>query len=155
DAVRAQLRPGVTGALLGPSGAGKSTLVNELVGEDLLATGSLRAGGGGRHTTARRQLVRLPSGGLLIDNPGMPEVHLWLAEEGLEDAFPDIAGLASECRFADCSHESEPGCAVQVALAEGRLAGSRWESYRGLRQELGELERRLARRPRSSAGRGR
>ena len=98
---------------LGPSGVGKSTLVNALVGEDLLATGGLRADGSGRHTTTRRQLVLLEDGGLLVDNPGMREVHLWLADEGLEDAFPDIVELESQCRFRDCSHESEPGCAIR------------------------------------------
>ena len=155
DAIRAQLGPGVTGALLGPSGAGKSTLVNVLAGDELLATGPMREGGGGRHTTTRRQLVLLPEGGLLVDNPGMREVHLWLAETGLEDAFPDIAELETECRFSDCSHATEPGCAVQEALADGRLQRERWQSFQALRRELAELEERLARRGRSRARRKR
>jgi ribosome biogenesis GTPase / thiamine phosphate phosphatase len=156
DTVRSYLEPGVTGALLGPSGAGKSTLVNALVGdEDLLATAAVRADGAGRHTTTRRQLVLLPGGGLVIDNPGMREVHLWLAEGGLAEAFEDIVELAAECRFADCSHETEPGCAIQEALADGRLARERWESYRALERELAELEERLARRERSRTRRGR
>ena len=147
---------GVTGALLGASGVGKSTLVNALVGDsDRLATGEVRADGAGRHTTTRRELVQLPGGGLLIDNPGMREVHLWLADTGLEEAFADVFALAAECRFADCRHDTEPGCAVKAALADGRLAPERWESYRALERELGELEERLAQRERSRARRGR
>jgi ribosome biogenesis GTPase / thiamine phosphate phosphatase len=148
DEVRSRLGQGVTGALLGPSGVGKSTLVNALVGEDLLETGGLRADGSGRHTTTRRQLVLLEGGGLLVDNPGMREVHLWLADEGLEDAFPDIVELESQCRFRDCSHESEPGCAIREALSNGTLAPERWQSYRDLERELAELEHRLAARER-------
>ena len=155
EAVREHLSPGVTGALLGPSGAGKSTLVNALVGEERMTTGTLRDDGTGRHTTTRRELVVLPGGGLVVDNPGMREVHLWLADEGFDEAFEDIAELAAHCRFADCSHETEPGCAVQAALADGRLAPERWHSYRELRRELVELEERLARRERSRTRRGR
>lgn len=156
DAIRSYLAPGITGALLGPSGAGKSTLVNALVGdESLLATAEVRADGAGRHTTTRRQLVQLPEGGLVIDNPGMREVHLWLAEGGLAEAFEDIVELAAQCRFSDCRHETEPGCAIQAALADGRLARERWESYRALERELAELEERLARRERSRSRRGR
>jgi ribosome biogenesis GTPase len=156
DAVRAYLGPGVTGALLGPSGVGKSTLVNALVGSDeLLATGEVRADGAGRHTTTRRQLVLLPGGGLVVDNPGMREVHLWLAEDGLTEAFEDIVELAADCRFSDCRHETEPGCAVIAALDDGRLARDRWDRYRELRRELAELEERLARRERARARRGR
>ena len=155
DRVRSLLEPGLTGALLGPSGAGKSTLVNALVGEELLATGSLRDDGTGRHTTTRRQLVVLPGGGILVDNPGIRELHLWLADDGLQDAFADIAELAAHCRFADCGHETEPGCAVQAALADGSLAPERWESYRELERELAELEARLVRRERSRTRRRR
>jgi ribosome biogenesis GTPase len=151
EQVRAHLAPGVTGALLGPSGAGKSTLVNALVGDDdLLATGEVRGDGTGRHTTTRRQLVLLPGGGLVIDNPGMREAHLWLADEGLEEAFEDIVVLAAECRFTDCRHEVEPGCAVQAAVADGRLAPDRWQRFLALRRELEELEERLVRRERRS-----
>lgn len=154
--VREHLAPGETAALLGPSGAGKSTLVNALAGDDdLLATGEVRGDGAGRHTTTRRQLVLLPGGGLVVDNPGMREVHLWLADDGLEEAFEDIVELAAKCRFADCRHEVEPGCAVQEAVAEGRLAEDRWQRFLSLRRELEELEERLVRRERSRARRGR
>jgi len=149
DRVRTLIAPGMTGALLGPSGAGKSTLVNRLAGDDdLLETGDLRADGSGRHTTTRRQLVLLPGGGLLIDNPGMREVHLWLADDGLEAAFDDVAELAAHCRFSDCRHETEPGCAVQAALADGRLPRDRWGRYRALEAELEELAERLTAPPR-------
>ena len=148
DRIHALLGLGVTGALLGPSGVGKSTLVNRLAGDELLATGDVRRDGSGRHTTTRRQLVQLPDGGLLIDNPGMREVHLSMADEGLEAAFEDIAELAAQCRFADCGHETEPGCAVRAALDEGTLATDRWERYRALEAELNALRERLESRSR-------
>ena len=149
DAVRSHLGPGVTGALLGPSGVGKSTLVNALVAEDLLETGEVARDGSGRHTTTRRELILVPGGGLVVDNPGMRELHLWLADEGLEDAFEDIVELAARCRFSDCRHEGEPGCAVAEAIAAGTLDPERFASYRELERELAELDERLARRERS------
>jgi ribosome biogenesis GTPase / thiamine phosphate phosphatase len=155
DRVLSLVGPGVTAALLGPSGVGKSTLVNELAGDALLETGGLRADGSGRHTTTRRQLVPIPGGGVIIDNPGMREVHLSAADDGLEAAFPEIAELAASCRFADCRHESEPGCAIQAALADGSLPRERWERYRALERELDELAERLEKRARSQGGRSR
>jgi ribosome biogenesis GTPase len=153
--VRTYLSPGVTGALVGPSGAGKSTIVNALVGEERLATGGVARDGSGRHTTTRRELILLPDGGLVVDNPGMRELHLWLAEDGLEDAFEDVAELAAQCRFSNCRHESEPGCAVLEAIERRELDAARLESYRQLQRELAELEERLTRRERSRARRGR
>lgn len=155
EAVRAYLSPGVTGALLGPSGVGKSTLVNALAGDDLLATGRVGVDGSGRHTTTRRELIVLPGGGLIVDNPGMRELQLWLADDGLEEAFADIVTLENQCRFSDCRHGSEPGCAVQEALASGRLPVERWQSYRALQRELDELDEQLVRRERSRARRNR
>ena len=155
DSVRSYLAPGVTSALLGPSGAGKSTLVNTLAGEKLLPTGSMRDGGQGRHTTTRRELIVLPEGGIVVDNPGMRELHLWLAADGLEEAFEDVVELEARCKFSDCRHEGEPGCAIQAALADGTLDPARWQSYLELQRELEELEERLARRERFRARRGR
>lgn len=138
------LRPGSTLAMLGSSGAGKSTLANALLGEAKLATGAVRtADGRGRHTTTRRELLRLPGGALLLDNPGVREIQLWAAgEEGLGEAFEDIAELAAACRFADCSHQGEPGCAVERAVRSGSLAEERLASYFKLQRELHSLELR-------------
>ena len=153
DAVLAELQPGATAALLGSSGVGKSTLVNTLLGEELLATQEVRSDGQGRHTTIRRELIKLPHGGLVIDTPGMRELQLWVADHGLEEAFDDVTSLFLECRFNDCSHEVEPGCAVLAALADGRLTPERWESYRTLERELAALELRLDRQAQSQARR--
>jgi ribosome biogenesis GTPase len=141
--------------LVGPSGVGKSTLVNALVGEELLATGALAGDGTGRHTTTRRQLVVLPGGGIVVDNPGIRELYLWVAADGLDEAFADIVELAAHCRFADCRHETEPGCAITAALADGSLPADRWTSDRELERELAELEERLTKRERSRARRRR
>ncbi len=146
DAVRALLGPGVTGALLGSSGVGKSTLVNALLGEERLATNEIRDDGQGRHTTVRRELVQLPGGGLLVDTPGIRELQLWAVDDGLDETFDDVTSLFADCRFADCRHDAEPGCAVKQALADGRLAPERWESYVKLQGELELLERRLDKR---------
>lgn len=149
DEVRALLGPGVTGALLGSSGVGKSSLVNALTGEELLATQEIREDGRGRHTTTRRELIVLPDGGVIVDTPGMREVQLWEADEGLEEAFEDVTALFGGCKFSDCAHETEPGCAVRAALENGSLAAERWESYVKLQRELEHLERRLDKRARS------
>lgn len=142
--VRGHLAPGVTAALLGSSGVGKSSLVNALAGREILATGGIREDDGrGRHTTTRRQLVVLPDGGLVIDTPGMRELQLWGVDDGLDDTFTDVAELSARCRFTDCAHRTEPGCAVLAALANGELASARWEGYLRLQRELAHLERRV------------
>lgn len=142
DALARWLQPGRTAVLLGSSGAGKSTLTNLLLGADALRTGAVRDDGKGRHTTTHRQLVRLANGALLIDTPGMRELQLWTADAGLESAFADVEALAARCRFGDCAHETEPGCAVRAAAESGALDPARLESWRRLRRELAWLETR-------------
>jgi ribosome biogenesis GTPase / thiamine phosphate phosphatase len=136
------LKPGRTAVLLGSSGAGKSTLTNLLLGAEALRTGAVREDGKGRHTTTHRQLVRLASGALLIDTPGMRELQLWTADAGLESAFADVEALAARCRFGDCAHDAEPGCAVRAVAESGALDPERLESWRRLRRELDWLELR-------------
>jgi ribosome biogenesis GTPase len=138
EPLEAYLRPGATVALLGSSGVGKSTLVNRLLGHEQQPTAEVRERDGrGKHTTTARELIRLESGALLIDTPGMRELGLWTEDEdALDDAFEDVAGLAQSCRFRDCSHHNEPGCAVLAALEAGDLAESRLASYLKLRREL-------------------
>ena len=131
------LAKGKTVALLGSSGVGKSTLVNHLFGEDVLETQATRADDDrGRHTTTTRELLLLPSGGLIIDTPGMRELQLWSEEDGLGGTFEDIETLAQGCRFRDCQHTGEPGCAVGSAIEEGRLDARRLENYHKLQREL-------------------
>jgi ribosome biogenesis GTPase len=138
-----------TGVLLGSSGVGKSTLINALLGESRLATGDVREDGRGRHTTSHRELLVLPGGGVLIDTPGLRELQLWETDDGLEKAFADVAELVSQCRFSDCAHDTEPGCAIREALADGSLPAERWESYVKLQSELAHLERKFDPRLRS------
>ncbi|MBI5070389.1 MAG: ribosome small subunit-dependent GTPase A [Deltaproteobacteria bacterium] len=141
-ALRERIAPGTTAALVGSSGAGKSTLVNALGGAETMATGEVRARDGrGQHVTTRRQLVELPGGGLLLDTPGMRELQL-AGEEGLEAAFEEVAALAAGCRFADCGHEGEPGCALQAALEDGSLDPERLEHFLRLGREARAAERR-------------
>ena len=134
-AVRALLAAGVTFVMVGPSGAGKSTLANALAGSEVAATGERRHDGRGRHTTTHRELIRLPGGARLIDTPGVRSVGLVADDEALDQAFGDIAELALSCRFADCSHASEPGCAVRAALDAGDLPERRYTSWRKLERE--------------------
>lgn len=140
-----ELGTGRTGVLIGPSGAGKSTLVNALVGSDLQSTGDVRAGDHrGRHTTTSRQLVCLPSGGVLIDTPGLRSLGL-AGGDGVDAAFPDIERLARGCRFRDCSHGREPGCAVRRAVADGSLDAGRLASFEKLAKEAAAELRRTDR----------
>ncbi len=151
EALDSYLGKGRTIALLGSSGVGKSTLVNRFAGRELLATGEIRSDGRGRHTTSHRELVPLPSGAVLLDTPGMRELQLWAGEEVLETTFGEITELAAGCRFADCSHEHEPGCEVRRALGDGTLSEDRYTSYRKLQRELRALEIRKDNRLRSEA----
>lgn len=155
----AALRAGAadrTLALIGPSGAGKSSLVNALVGEDALEVGAVRAGDAkGRHTTVTRELLALPGGGVIIDAPGLRSVGLWEADLGVDLAFPDVFALTGECRFADCTHDHEPGCAVRAAVERGELDAGRVASYRYLVDELSEVDRRRTEQERQQVDRGR
>ncbi|HVM36633.1 MAG TPA: ribosome small subunit-dependent GTPase A [Actinomycetota bacterium] len=153
DELREYAQPGVTLALLGSSGVGKSTIVNALAGRDLQHVQDIRADGKGRHTTTHRELFVLPSGALIIDTPGMRELQLWDAETGLDPTFADITALAADCRFADCAHRSEPGCAVRAAAADGTLDGDRLAAYRKLERELAYLERKQDKRAQANESR--
>jgi ribosome biogenesis GTPase len=146
------LRPGETVALLGSSGVGKSTLLNRLLGGEVQRTGAVRDGDGrGKHTTTHAQLFRGPRGALVIDTPGLRELQLWEAGDGLGSAFDDVEGIAAACRFRDCRHEGEPGCAVRAAVETGALTRERLASFRKLQGELAAAEEdrlRRGRRPR-------
>lgn len=157
DEIRATLGPGRTLALLGASGAGKSTLVNTLVGDEVLAVGEVREKDAkGRHTTSARELILLPDGsGLVLDTPGIRAVGLWDAEEALHRVFGDLDELATECRFSDCRHESEPGCALAAAVEAGAVDHHRVERYKALIAELEVQREREQERQRRPRGRGR
>ena len=153
EKVSADIRQGCTVALVGPSGAGKSTLANALLGESRLATGAVQPGTGrGRHTTTRRELVLLPGGGLLLDTPGMRELQL-VDDHGLSTVFEEISQIASRCRFRDCRHLSEPGCAVRDAVASGTLDPERLEHYLKLQRETAGYQLRHDARARRRAER--
>ena len=134
--LNAYLQPGNTVVFLGSSGVGKSSLVNALAGEEIMTVSSIREDDSkGRHTTTHRQLIRLKSGVMIIDTPGMRELGMWDVSEGLGDAFSDVEKYLGKCRFSDCKHEREPGCAIKAALASGELDIARWESYQKLKEE--------------------
>ncbi len=142
-ALDAYLAPGRTAVMVGSSGAGKSTLANALLGAERMATAAIREDDArGRHTTSHRELILLPGGGLLLDTPGMRELALWDADEGVSAAFEDIEALALTCRFGDCSHSNEPGCAVRAALESGGLDSARWRGFQKLGRELAHLQAR-------------
>ncbi len=144
DELEKLLRPGETLALLGSSGVGKSTIVNRLLCESLQAVQPVREGDSrGRHTTTTRELLVLPGGALLMDTPGLRELQLWDAAEGVSQAFADIDSLAGQCRFSNCRHETEPGCAVQAAVRAGTLDEARLENHRKLLREQEFLRRKI------------
>ncbi len=155
EGLEAYLTGNRTVALLGSSGVGKSSLLNRLLGWERQQVQGLRGDGRGRHTTTHRELVPLSAGGLVLDTPGMRELGLWSAGAGVDETFADVAELASECRFSDCGHETEPGCAVRAAIDEGRLPEERLESYRKLERELRHQELKADPRARSEARRAR
>jgi ribosome biogenesis GTPase len=136
DEIWRELQPARTGVLLGPSGVGKSTLINRIVGTDVMRTRAIHNSGEGRHMTSHRQLVQLPQGGMIIDTPGLREAQLWEGDEALGGVFEDIEELALQCRFSDCAHDTEPGCAIKDALAVGTLDAARFQSYVKLHREL-------------------
>jgi len=134
--LRRFLTPGATAALIGSSGVGKSTIANRLLGEERFRIGDVRIEDSrGRHTTVRRELTPLPQTGALIDTPGMRELQLWVRPESVDTVFDDIAAIAEGCRFRDCTHAGEPGCAVAAALDRGQVNAGRWASFQKLRAE--------------------
>ncbi|MCB2155800.1 ribosome small subunit-dependent GTPase A [bacterium] len=144
--LRQYLGQGETAIFVGSSGAGKSTIINRLIGSEHQRVAEVReADGRGRHTTTQREMILFPEGGVLIDSPGLREVQLWVTEDmGLDEVFPEIVELAEQCQFRNCDHESEPGCAVRLAIEEGRLDPARLHSYRQLRDELENVAKRQA-----------
>ena len=144
--LNAYLQPGKTVVFLGSSGVGKSSLVNALAGEEIMAISDIREDDSkGRHTTTHRQLIRLRSGVMIIDTPGMRELGMWDVSEGLSDAFTDVEAFLGQCRFSDCKHETEPGCAIKAAIASGKLDAARWESYQKLKAEAVDRDEMMRR----------
>ena len=144
--LNAYLQPGKTVVFLGSSGVCKSSLVNALAGEEIMTVNGIREGDSkGRHTTTHRQLIRLQSGVMIIDTPGMRELGMWEVSDGLGEAFADVEIFMGKCRFSDCRHKSEPGCAIKAAIANGELDVQRWESYRKLKEEAIDRDEMLRR----------
>lgn len=135
DELMKYIKPDKTFAFLGSSGVGKSTLINKLVGNENIATGGLRNDDKGRHTTTHRELITIENGAFLIDTPGMRELGMWDNDSGIDTVFSDIEDLICKCRFSNCTHTKEPGCAIQKAISEGVLDISRWQSYLKLKNE--------------------
>lgn len=151
--LNAYLQPENTVVFLGSSGVGKSSLVNALVGEEIMAVSAIREDDSkGRHTTTHRQLIRLRSGVMIIDTPGMRELGMWEVSEGLSDAFSDVEQFIGKCRFSDCRHETEPSCAIRAALKSGQLERGRWESYQKLKEESISKDEMLRRKHEWSKG---
>lgn len=143
DNLRKYISEGDTICLLGSSGVGKSTLVNRLIGTEVMNTGIIRLEDGrGKHTTTHRQMISVPEGGLIIDTPGIREIALWDGSEGIEETFKDVENLSLQCKFSDCKHKTEPGCAVLKAISEGILSSDRLESYKKLQREIQYMERK-------------
>jgi ribosome biogenesis GTPase len=143
DYLAAYLAPGSTVAMVGSSGAGKSTLINKMVGSEVRRVREIRSSDDhGRHATSTRDLILLSSGALVLDTPGMRELQLWDAEEGFRETFDDVESLAAGCRFSDCSHNSEPGCAIREALEQGLIDQARIESFEKIRREVEYFELR-------------
>lgn len=136
DSLKSYLKPGKTVVFLGSSGVGKSSLVNALAGQEIMAVGDIREDDSkGRHTTTRRQLIMLPDGAMIIDTPGMREFGMWDVSIGLGEAFNDVESFFGKCKFSDCHHQTEPGCAIKAAIMKGELSKERWESYLRLKRE--------------------
>lgn len=143
EAVRALVPPGTTAVFIGKSGVGKSSLVNLLVGDEVQETAEVREGDGkGRHTTVSREMISVPGGGYVVDMPGVRGLGLWDADAGIEAAFSDVEGIAENCRFRDCRHVDEPGCAVRAAVESGELSEARFASYQALRQQTVQVKER-------------
>jgi len=151
--LNAYLQPGKTVVFLGSSGVGKSSLVNALAGEEIMAVNGIREDDSkGRHTTTHRQLIRLKSGVMIIDTPGMRELGMWDVSEGIGEAFSDVEKFMGRCRFSDCRHQREPGCAIKAAIAAEELDAARWESYQKLLEEAVSKEEMLRRKHEWSKG---